>query len=520
MTLRLIRLNLLAGIMLLAGGLCTVQGQSWLVGGSNVNNDRYASEEGKIKASNVSGLALKWTYTTYGDVSATPTVENNVAYVVDWGGGVHAVDTKTGSAKWSIKLSTITGSEPSYSRTSPAISGNLIILGDQGDLDKDSGFPTFVNFKPASVIALNKNTGALVWRTAVSSHLFSAVTSSPVVAGNTVYLGVSSAEEVAGFIPGYVFSFRGKVVALNANTGAPIWESYMVPPGYTGAAVWGNTPVVDTKRGSLYVATGNNYTVPAAVEAQIAADPENGESYLAADDYLDAVVALNLATGAVKWGKRLQGADTWHVLRGFTPPAFDPGQGPDYDFASGPNLYKTKVQGKTMELLGAGQKSGIYWALNPDNGAVVWSTLVGPGGLAGGIQWGSATDGKRIYIAVSNNDNKSYVGLDGLTRNAGLWAGIDAATGQYLWQTPDPLDGKDYGMVTAANGVVFAGSTTGHMYAMDANSGQVLWRYDSGGSVLCGPSVVDGTVYWGSGYSRFGGMLGTGNNKLYAFYLP
>lgn len=495
--------------------------QNWTVGGGSVRNDRNASSEKSISAGNVGGLALKWAFTTQGDVSATPTVEGKVAYVVDWGGWVHAVDTDTGSARWSVKLSTITGSEPSISRTSPAIYKDLVIIGDQGDLDQIMGFPAG-NYKTASVIALNKNTGALVWRTVVDSHPFSAVTSSPVVSGKTLVVGVCSLEEAAGFIPGWQYFFRGKVVALDASNGSMIWQTYMVPPGYTGGAVWGGTPAVDDSRKSVYVATGNNYSVPPAVEAQIAADPANGESYLAADDYIDAVLSLDLKTGAIKWGKRLQGADTWNVVRDFTPDQFDPGQGPDYDFGSGPNLFTAKVGGNSFDLVGAGQKSGRYWALNPDTGAVVWMTQVGPGGLAGGIQWGSATDGTRVYVAVSNNDGKPYTTLNGETKSAGLWAGLNAATGAYIWQTPDPLDGRDYGMVTVANDVVFAGSNSGHMYAMNAVSGQVLWSFNSGGTVMCGPSVVRGTVYWGSGYGRFGGAFGGpgANNKLYAFYLP
>jgi len=59
-------------------------------------------------------------------------------------------------------------------------------------------------------------------------------------------------------------------------------------------------------------------------------------------------------------------------------------------------------------IVGWGQKSGIYWALNADNGNIVWSTPVGPGGLAGGIQWGTATDGQRIYVAVSNSLHMPY----------------------------------------------------------------------------------------------------------------
>ncbi len=75
-------------------------------------------------------------------------------------------------------------------------------------------------------------------------------------------------------------------------------------------------------------------------------------------------------------------------------------------------------------------------------------------------------------------------------------------------------------MVTVANGVVLAGSmdAQGTMYAFNAASGEQLWSFTSGGSVNSGAAVVDGNVYWGSGYANFG--LGTGNTKLYSFGLP
>ena len=87
--------------------------------------------------------------------------------------------------------------------------------------------------------------------------------------------------------------------------------------------------------------------------------------------------------------------------------------GPDYDFGQGPSLFKTTHDGKKVELLGAGQKSGIYWALDPDTGEIVWSTQVGPGGLTGGLQWGSATDGEQIYTAVSNSGYQPHTMLTG-----------------------------------------------------------------------------------------------------------
>jgi polyvinyl alcohol dehydrogenase (cytochrome) len=103
---------------------------------------------------------------------------------------------------------------------------------------------------------------------------------------------------------------------------------------------------------------------------------------------------------------------------------------------------------------------------------------------------------------------------------------MDPATGKILWQTPDPQGAVDAGFVSVANGVVYAGSmvTAGNnMYALDAATGKILWSFASGGTVTGGAAIVDGSVYWGSGYC---GTLCLGsstpvlnNNKVYAFSL-
>lgn len=530
--------------LLLTVSLPAAGQQSWTQGGGDIRNTRNAAGETTINAGNVGNLVKKWELVMHGDVSATPTVETvggvTTVYAVDWGGYLYSINGDTGMVNWSSLLSNYTGNpNGSVSRTSPAISGNLLILGDQGDVDS-GGF--FHYAATASVMAINKTTGALVWRTVVSNHPYSIVTASPVAYNGVAYVGVSSLEENAGFLfqygyPG--FSFRGRVVALDLATGQERWHYDTISEalgkqGYTGAAVWGSTPVVDVKRGSLYVATGNNYSVPTGV------GPNPGQKAATPDDHFDSVLALNLKTGALKWARRVRDTDTWDVFRAFVLGG-DPDMGPDYDFGSGPNLFTTMIKGKQVDLLGAGQKSGIYWAFDPDSGQVVWSTQVGPGGTGGGIEWGSAVDGNRVYCAISNSDNKPT----GLTpeKHGGLWAALDAATGAVQWRTVDPVTrasdgagGHDYGMVTSANGVVFAGSmglapiknpftgevfvpgVPGGMFALNAATGQILWSFPTDGAVNCGPSVVNGTVYWGSGYSHLGEAFGiSGTPKLYAF---
>ena len=99
------------------------------------------------------------------------------------------------------------------------------------------------------------------------------------------------------------------------------------------------------------------------------------------------------------------------------------------------------------------------------------------------------------------------------------WAALTPATGEIEWQTPDPQGAPDLGALTVANGVLYAGSIAhdgNQMYALDTSTGEILWRFPAGGSVVAGPAVVDRTVSWGSRYARTGGV---GNDQFFAFSL-
>jgi len=235
-----------------------------------------------------------------------------------------------------------------------------------------------------------------------------------------------------------------------------------------------------------------------------------------------------MSTGAIKWASRLEtwnqspiadGSDFWNVdcsLGLYQCPA---NPGPDYDFGSAPNeITYTGSDGKAHTIIGAGQKSGIYYALNPDTGATLWQTQVGPGSSLGGMEWGSASDGKRIYVQISN-----LYGIPYAAGSAGSWSALDPATGAILWQRADPNGSIALGPVTVGNGVVYGESMFGTpgantMLAMDATTGNVLWSFAPGSSVIAGATLVQNTVYWGSGYAHFGPFFPfTGNNKFFAF---
>ncbi|VWX62611.1 Pyrrolo-quinoline quinone [Burkholderiales bacterium 8X] len=503
----------------------------WTSAGSDLSNTRYQANESRIDARSVGALQLRWSIATEGDVTAHPAVEGDFVYFPDSKGWLYKLRRATGAVVWKKPISDYTGIAGDFARATPAIVGNALILGNQsGKFLQAFGQPAP---QGAHVFAVDKRNGRKLWSRRVDSTAYSTVTQSAVVSGGLVLVGVASNEElVAGFVPksqGWQFNFRGSVMALDVRTGAQRWRTYTVPAGYSGGSVWGSTVAVDLARNQLYVATGNNFSVPTAV-----LDCLNGRGTPAAcmspDNHPDSVLAMALDTGRIRWARRAVPYDAWNVGCGLNVPGLvvPPNdncpvpQGPDWDFAQGPMLVDAARSG--VELVGAGQKSGKFWALNPRNGNLLWSTQVGPPGLSGGLQWGSATDGRRIYVAVANSGPTSagqnplpWRLKDGSVTTAGGWAALDAASGDVLWTTKDPRGSRAEGPVSAAADVVFGcnmDAASGTFYALDARTGAPLWSFASGGACTAGASIAGGMVFWGSGMFN-----GAGPKRFFAFGL-
>jgi len=514
----------------------TAHASDWLQSGNDRTNSRYQADEKKISPANVGNLQVKWVVTTGGDVSSTPSVEGRSVYFGDWAGNLFKVNARNGAIDWKVSLGDYTGFPGDFTRHTPAITDKYIITGNQIGRFGQGG---------AKLIAINKNTAKPAWVTQLDPNPTTMVTSSPMVQGGVAYVGVASFEEgLAAFVPAqyFQFTFRGSIVAVKVATGEILWQTYMTVPGYSGAAVWGSSPAIDLMRQQLYVTTGNNYSAPDAYHQCIEAAGNDLQAAEACNDpgnHVDSVLALDLMTGAIKWATRVIPYDTWNVacvpflvagIPGANPPGSEDNcvngggytPGPDFDFAQGPILYSTA----DGDRVGAGQKSGVYWSLDPDNGSVVWSTRTGPGGLAGGHQWGSAADGQRIYTSNANSFGFApppigpgpYELIDGTLTTAGIFSALDGATGQVLWQTANPTYYPAGAPASVANGVMYAcsGDPDGYMYALDAANGSILWSFASGGTCGGGASIANGMVFWGSGYTALGGP---GNNKLYAFGL-
>ena len=516
---RSLRTSLLAGAIL-ASAAASVAAPSlaasktaladWASAGNDVQNTHSAPDETLLGRFTVSGLTEKWVLTTTGHVSATPAVVGDTVYAVDAGGTLYSLKRATGTVNWQTKISTYSGNPNSFSRTTPAVSGNLLVIGDQAG---------------ATIFAIDRDTGALVWKTTLDDTTGAIITSAPVISGGRVFVGVSSSQESLA-LAGLKLSFRGQAAALDLQTGKVDWSFRTVPAGYTGGAVWGSSLAVDPSRHTVFIPVGNNYSVPATVQ-HCQGSAENVTAAIACvspRDHYDSIVALDTVTGAMKWSRVFEGPDVWTLACTMNVAGAIPcpsPSGPDYDFGAGPNFYTTIIKGHKRDVLGAGQKSGVYWALDPDTGKVIWATMVGPGGTLGGIEYGAATDGGQIYTGIGNSTHADTVLKKGKIVNGGFWSALDASTGQIRWQTPAQGTQSNgqlalaNGSVSVANGIMYGEDHAGFFVALDAATGSALWKFQSGGSSIGGPAVSDGWLFWGSGYSLTG--TDVNNNKLYAF---
>ena len=516
------------GLAIAAVAAAPLMAQNWPSFGHDPSNT--ATVSSRITTRNVHTLKPKWTFTTGGDVSARAAVVSGVAYFPDWAGNIYAVNATTGTQIWSHQLSDYGLAAGTVSRTSPAVAGGMVYIGTQYNTSGPTGW----------LLAINASTGNLVWKMQPdTSNSMPVITASPVVYGSVVYVGMTSNEEFVAADPTYpCCSVVGSLVAVKAKNGQKLWQTFTAPAGYSGANIWGSHPVVDKVRGTVYVGTGNNYHIPFdPVYQQCITNGGTEASCLEPGDHADSIIALDIHTGAIKWATRLMswnqagfgvtdGSDFWNVGCFEGPGTNCPPSpvGPDYDFGSGPNEITYDTGSGPATIIGAGQKSGIYYALDPDTGSVLWQTQVGPGSSLGGIEWGSASDGNLIYVAISNLYGIPYAG-----GSSGSWAALDPATGAIVWRKADPNGAVDLGPLAVAKGVVYAPSMGGPtfgggspntaptMFGLNAATGDILWSYASGASVIAGATIANGSVFWGSGYTHLGIPGFTGNNQFYAF---
>ena len=483
---------------------------TWMGWGNGAANWRY-----QPSGMDARRLKLRWAFglPNVTMMRSQPAVYKGRLYLGGDNSIVYSLDVRSGCVYWETA-------------TKQVRSG--IAIGSAGAADA-----IFFGDVTGGVSALDAGSGKQLWNTHVGDHPQALVTGTPAYADGRLYVPVSSYEELVAVFPGSsCCTFRGSVVALDARTGNLLWRTHTIATaavpqrkssdgrtisGPSGAAVW-SSPTVDTSHGRLYVTTGDNYSEPTTETS-------------------DALLTLDLKTGKILWWKQFTSGDAFNTSCG------EPGKGncplapgKDLDFGSSPILISLP-SGKRELLLA--QKSGFVYAVDPDaEGRVLWQAKAAEGGALGGIQWGPATDGNLIYVAVADvrlgkPDTPGKLNLDP-TKGGGLMA-FRVDNGKRVWAAspPDckerrPCSPAQSAAVTAIPGAVFSGSLDGHVRAYDAKTGSIIWDFDTvrefntidrvaahGGSIdAAGPVVAGGMVFVESGYPQYGGAPG---NVLLAF---
>jgi polyvinyl alcohol dehydrogenase (cytochrome) len=486
------------------------------------------AEMAGLAAKDVPRLELKWAFGFPGAARsiAQPTIIGGRAFIGSQRGKVYSLDASSGCTYWE------------YDAGKPVRSA--VVVGPSA-----GGWAAYFGDSGGNVHSVDAVTGKALWTMRIEDHPAAVITGAPTLVGGTLFVPVSSFEEVTGANPNYsCCTFRGSVVALEASTGKVLWKAYTIPEpakpgavnskgvqlmGPSGAAVW-SAPTFDAASRRVYVTTGDNYS-----------DPPSATS--------DAILAFDSNSGELAWSRQMTSGDAYNLACGRTVTVNCPeANGPDYDFGSSALL--AELPGGKRILIGA-QKSGVVTALDPDRaGEIVWQKRVGNGGKLGGVQWGVAADQRNVYVAVSdvkivvvpagtpgaqaiaNSSGRAFL-LDAKT-GGGLVA-LKLDTGEEVWRTPPPGCGEVPGCspaqsaaVTAIPSVVFSGGLDGRIRAYSSEDGRILWDVDTKGEVRtvngvaahggsidgAGPVVVGGMLYVSSGSSAFGGAPG---NVLLAY---
>jgi polyvinyl alcohol dehydrogenase (cytochrome) len=493
----------------------SLDGPSFNGWGANIENWRFQREPG-INAAQLERLELKWAFGIPGAVAmfGQPAIAGGRVFIGGQNGHVYSLDMRTGCYYWDYTASAGVRSAITVAHIGDR---SVALFGD----------------RRGHVYAVEAATGATIWKVTADGAIAAQITGAPVLFEGRYYVPISVGDDSNAIDPHYeCCRGRGAIVALEAATGKELWKTYTLPEarpqgknrigtqlfGPSGASVWAS-PTIDEKRRLLYAGTGDNHSAPATETS-------------------DAVLAISLDSGQIVWSRQLLAGDMGNGACLSVDKANCPEpHGPDFDLGASANLV-TLDGGK--RVLTIGQKSGMVWALDPDDrGRIVWQKRVAKGGPLGGVQWGTATDGQAVYAAVSDVAVIDLVLGQPLVLDPGKGGGVYAlavGTGAVLWSAPPSnacaghknCSPAQSAAVTATPDYILSGSVDGHVRAYSARDGRVLWDYDMvkpfltingvqahGGSLdSAGPAVAGEMMFVNSGYGLYGGEPG---NVLAAF---
>jgi alcohol dehydrogenase (cytochrome c) len=498
--------------------------QDWLMYGGDYFSQRF-SRLTQIDRENVHLLKPAWMYqpghTGEAPIEASAIVANGILYITEPPSTVTALDARLGTKIWSWtpKLP-----ERLYTIGVHRSNRGVAILGDT----------IYVGTLDAHLVALDAKTGEVRWSVHVddNNHGY-AMTAAPRVIDGKVITGISGGD----------VDIRGYVDAYDAKTGKRLWRSYTIPlPGEPGSETWGKdmtgiggggtwgTGSYDPDLNLIYWGTGN----PA---------PDYNGSLRPGDNlYSNCMLALDADTGKMKWYFQFTPHDTH-----------------DWDSIQVPVLFDATIDGKPRKLLALANRNGFYYVLdrvtgkfvagqpfvretwakgldangrpimNPDTEPTLKGTLNFPDGH-GGTNWNSPSYSpitKMFYVSsreisaytVSGKDRVDFPGFGGGGRITlggddayGAVRALDAVTGNRKWEFK-LLAPTEVSTLATAGGLVFSSSDEGNFFALDANTGKLLWNFTVGGSET-GANFVTYEVA-GKQY-----LFASSGNAFVAFTLP
>ena len=497
--------------------------QNWLTYSGTYSGQRYSTLT-QIDHANVNNLEQKWILQDQvsGAWESNPLVVDGIMYLTERPNDVMAVDARTGKLFWLYRWTPDPGARVCCGSQNRGVA----ILGDtlyMGTLD-------------GHLIALDAKTGKPIWNTIVADFKMAySVTMAPLIVHDKVLVGVGGGE----------FGIRGFVAAFDSKTGKELWRFYTIPgPGEPGFESWkgddwktGGAPVwtmgsFDPGLNLVYFGTGNP-------------GPDWNPGQRPGDNlYSDSVVALDPDTGKLKW----------HFQ-------FTPNDGYDYDSTQVPVLADMNWNGKPTKVMMWANRNGFFYVLDRETGKflrgapfvkVNWAsgldpngrpiqTPQGPGqptypGNQGGTNWYPPAYSPRtglFYFSVWENygsiyrreevkyqPGRNFDGggaaavspvpgaptmaqarrgpIDNWTSEVGNGEAValDPKTGKQVWSFLQ-YDVTNSGNLVTASDILFVGGNEGFFYAMDARTGDLLWKSYLGGPVLNTPITyeVDGKQY-------------------------
>ncbi|RTL69118.1 MAG: PQQ-dependent dehydrogenase, methanol/ethanol family [Pseudonocardiaceae bacterium] len=516
--------------------------ENWLTYYGAYNGQRFSPLD-QINTENVKRIGPAWVFqagtsgmiagaSTYA-FEAAPIVVDGIMFVSGWDGWVWALNAATGNEIWRYKHAT------PYDVSLCCGNVNRGVAVAKGKV-----FSVTPN---AHLIALDASTGKKLWdRTYGDVRAGESATCAPLIVKNMVIVGSSGGE----------FGVRGHLDAFDLDSGEHQWRCYMVPkPGEPGSDTWpdgeawtrggGNcwlTGTFDPETNLLYWGTGNP------------APDFDGEVREGDNLYTDSIVAVDADAGEIRWHYQCTPHDVW-----------------DYDSISECILFEHEGR----KLLGHFDKNGYFFVVDRTNGELVritpfvdridWGNITRDGkvtpsrypeaegepvhffpGPAGAKEWTHAAyspETELFYVPVQD------VGATATRRRrefkesipywgAGVQVDIDDMTGyvsafdangdeKWRWRGELPMCAS---VLATGGGLVFAGEPTGFYNALDARTGEHLWRFQCGSGHHSSPVTysVDGRQFiavpvgWGGWAEGFlPGMLGAGHGSaLIVFALP